>query len=87
MLFILQDNRIGTSNECILVQEEGGILHLLYCTLSTPCIDMGTLTITSSSLAVQAELAPRHPARIFNTWVGEASKLILLEAVLNTIQR
>jgi hypothetical protein len=59
-------------------------LTILY---SEHCINMGTLTITSISLAVQAELAPRHPARIFNTWVGEASKLILLEAVLNTIQR
>jgi len=31
------------------------------------------------------ELAPKHPARIFNTWVGEPSKLVLLEAVLDTI--
>jgi len=33
------------------------------------------------------ELAPKHPARIFNTWVGEPSKLVLLEAVLNTIAK
>lgn len=32
------------------------------------------------------ELAPKHAARIFNTWVGEPSKLILLEAVLETIR-
>lgn len=33
------------------------------------------------------DLAPKHPARIFNTWVGEPSKLVLLEAVLDTIER
>jgi len=35
----------------------------------------------------KSDLAPKEPARIFNTWVGEPSKLILLEAVLDTIQR
>jgi len=33
------------------------------------------------------ELAPKQGARIFNTWVGEPSKLVLLEAVLNTIAK
>lgn len=35
----------------------------------------------------QADLAPKHAARIFNTWVGEPSKLVLLEAMLKTIRR
>lgn len=33
------------------------------------------------------DLAPKQGARIFNTWVGEPSKLVLLEAVLQTIAR
>jgi len=33
------------------------------------------------------DLGPKQPARIFNTWVGEPSKLVLLEAVLDTIEK
>ena len=39
----------------------------------------------SGGIFHKQDLAPKHPARIFNTWVGEPSKLVLLEAVLTTI--
>jgi len=35
----------------------------------------------------KTDLAPKLPARIFNTWVGEPSKLVLLQAMLQTIHR
>ena len=35
----------------------------------------------------QEDLRPQHGARIFNTWVGEPSKLIILDAVIKTIKR
>ena len=38
-------------------------------------------------LCVQADLAPKHGARIFNTWVGEPSKMVLLEAMLDTVRK
>jgi len=41
----------------------------------------------SGGLYHKKSLGPKHAARIFNTWVGEPSKLILLEAVQQTIQR
>jgi len=41
----------------------------------------------AAGLYHKKDLAPKHAARIFNTWVGEKSKLILLEAVLDTIAK
>ncbi|XP_022315812.2 4-aminobutyrate aminotransferase, mitochondrial-like [Crassostrea virginica] len=32
------------------------------------------------------ELRPKEAGRIFNTWVGDSSKVLLLEAVINTIK-
>lgn len=29
---------------------------------------------------------PAQPYRIFNTWLGEPSRILLLEAVINTIK-
>jgi 4-aminobutyrate aminotransferase/(S)-3-amino-2-methylpropionate transaminase len=34
-----------------------------------------------------AALRPRHAYRVFNTWCGDPSKVILLDAVLKTIAR
>jgi len=33
------------------------------------------------------ELSPKHSYRVFNTWVGDPGKLILLDAVLKTIKK
>lgn len=33
------------------------------------------------------ELSPKQPYRVFNTWVGDPGKLILLDAVLQTIRK
>ncbi|KAK6637950.1 hypothetical protein RUM44_008373 [Polyplax serrata] len=33
------------------------------------------------------DLRPKHPYRIFNTWMGDPSKLLLLEAVVSVIKR
>jgi 4-aminobutyrate aminotransferase/(S)-3-amino-2-methylpropionate transaminase len=33
------------------------------------------------------ELSPKQPYRIFNTWVGDPGKLILLDTVLQTIKK
>ncbi len=35
----------------------------------------------------KAELRPKQPWRIFNTWVGDPSKVLLLDAVLRTIRQ
>lgn len=35
----------------------------------------------------KTELRPKQPYRILNTWVGDPSKLLLLEAALNTIRK
>jgi len=52
-------------------------------------IDVVTFSkkMLSGGIYHKAELAPKHAARIFNTWVGEPSKMVLLEAMLATIQR
>jgi 4-aminobutyrate aminotransferase/(S)-3-amino-2-methylpropionate transaminase len=41
----------------------------------------------SGGIYHKADLAPKQPARIFNTWVGEPSKLVLLEAMLGAIRQ
>jgi len=41
----------------------------------------------SGGIFHKSELAPQQGARVFNTWVGEPSKLIILNAVLETIRR
>jgi len=35
----------------------------------------------------KADLRPKHPWRIFNTWCGDPSKVVLLDAVLKTISK
>jgi len=41
----------------------------------------------SGGIYHKEDLRPQHGARIFNTWVGEPSKLIILDAVIKTIKR
>ena len=35
----------------------------------------------------KAELSPKQGYRIFNTWVGDPGKVVLLDAVLKTVKK
>lgn len=74
------------------VQTGGGATGKLWCHEHFNLKDSPDLVTYSKKMLTggiyhKSELDPRHGARIFNTWVGEPSKLVLLEAVIDTIKR
>ncbi|CAK9809739.1 4-aminobutyrate aminotransferase, mitochondrial [Anthophora plagiata] len=58
-----------------------------YFELNTPP-DMVTFSnkMLASGFYHSPEYMPRQPYRVFNTWMGEPSKILMLEAVLQTIE-
>ena len=74
------------------VQTGGGATGKMWCHEHFQLEDGADIVTYSKKMLAagiyhKKDLAPKHPARIFNTWVGEPSKLILLEAVLDTIAK
>jgi len=74
------------------VQTGGGSTGKMWChehfnLRQAPDLVTYSKKMLTGGLFYKADMDPEHGARIFNTWIGEPSKLILLEAVLDTIKR
>jgi len=74
------------------VQTGGGSTGKMWChehfnLRSPPDLVTYSKKMLTGGVFYKSELDPEHGARVFNTWIGEPSKLILLEAVIDTIQR
>jgi len=74
------------------VQTGGGPTGKMWChewfdLSEAPDIVTFSKKMLTGGLYHKADLRPRQAWRIFNTWVGDPSKLLLLDAVLKTIKR
>jgi len=74
------------------VQTGGGPTGKMWChewfdLQEPPDIVTFSKKMLTGGLYHKADLRPRQPWRIFNTWVGDPSKLLLLDAVLKTIKK
>jgi len=74
------------------VQTGGGPTGKMWChewfdLPEAPDIVTFSKKMLTGGLYHKADLRPRQAWRIFNTWVGDPSKLLLLDAVLKTIKR
>lgn len=74
------------------VQTGGGPTGKMWChewfdLREAPDIVTFSKKMLTGGLYHKPELRPRQPWRIFNTWVGDPSKLVLLDAVLKTIKK
>eukprot|EP00088_Acartia_fossae_P023172 TRINITY_DN2424_c0_g1_i5.p1 TRINITY_DN2424_c0_g1~~TRINITY_DN2424_c0_g1_i5.p1 ORF type:complete len:524 (+),score=108.06 TRINITY_DN2424_c0_g1_i5:34-1572(+) len=74
------------------VQTGGGATGAMWCHEHYNLTDAPDLVTFSKKMLTggiyhKTDLRPEQGARVFNTWVGEPSKLIILDAVLKTIQR
>jgi len=90
----LQDICMKTGTRLLIdeVQTGGGSTGKMWChehfnLREAPDLVTYSKKMLTGGVFHKSDLDPRHGARIFNTWMGEPSKLILLEAVLDTIQR
>jgi len=73
------------------VQTGGGPTGKIWChewfdLAESPDIVTFSKKMLTGGLYHKAKLRPKQPYRIFNTWVGDPGKLILLDAVLKTIR-
>jgi len=74
------------------VQTGGGPTGKMWChewfeLEDSPDIVTFSKKMLTGGLYHKPELRPKQPWRIFNTWVGDPGKLILLDAVLKTIKK
>lgn len=74
------------------VQTGGGPTGKIWChewfdLKEAPDIVTFSKKMLTGGLYHKADLRPRQPWRIFNTWVGDPSKLVLLDTVLKTIKK
>lgn len=74
------------------VQTGGGPTGKMWChewfeLQEAPDIVTFSKKMLTGGLYHKVDLAPKQPYRIFNTWVGDPGKVILLDAVLQTIRR
>ncbi|XP_056639753.1 4-aminobutyrate aminotransferase, mitochondrial-like [Diorhabda sublineata] len=73
------------------VQTGGGPTGRFWCHeyFDLPCPpDMVTFSkkLQTGGYFYTDELKPKHPSRIFNTWMGDPGKIILLEAIIDIIR-
>jgi len=74
------------------VQTGGGATGKMWChehfnLPDAPDLVTFSKKMLSGGIYHKDDLRPQHGARVFNTWVGEPSKLIILDAVIKTIKR
>lgn len=74
------------------VQTGGGSTGKLWChewfdLPEAPDLVTFSKKMLTGGVYYKKHLAPKQPYRIYNTWVGDHSKLVMLDAVLKTIQR
>lgn len=94
--FFRELQQIARRNGCALlfdeVQTGGGATGRMWCHEHFDLPEAADVVTFSKKMQLggyfhKLDLLPPHPYRVFNTWMGDPGKLLLLGAVLRTIER